>query len=41
VQELSLIGVGHMLGIGPEVAIAVPLAERGSEIVFSPPALIS
>lgn len=41
VQELSFIGVGHLLGIGPDVALAVSLAKRGSEIVFGLPALLS
>jgi putative membrane protein len=41
VQELSFIGVGHMLGVGGDVALAVSLARRASEIVFGVPALVS
>jgi uncharacterized membrane protein YbhN (UPF0104 family) len=39
VQEAGLIGVGHVLGIGSEVAIALSLAKRMREILFGLPAL--
>jgi hypothetical protein len=34
-----LIGVGHLLGISSDVAIALSLAKRMREIVFGLPAL--
>jgi putative membrane protein len=39
VQEAGLIGVGHLLGISSDVAIALSLAKRMREIVFGLPAL--
>jgi putative membrane protein len=39
VQEAGLIGVGHVLGIGTDVAIALSLAKRMREITFGLPAL--
>ena len=40
VQEAGLIGVGHMLGLGSDVAIALSLAKRMREVLFGLPALI-
>jgi putative membrane protein len=39
VQEAGLIGVGHVLGLGSDVAIALSLAKRMREILFGLPAL--
>ena len=39
VQEAGLIGAGHLLGVGADVAIALSLAKRMREIVFGLPAL--
>jgi putative membrane protein len=39
VQEAGLIGIGHLLGIGGDVAIALSMAKRMREIVFGLPAL--
>jgi putative membrane protein len=39
VQEAGLIGIGHLLGISSDVAIALSLAKRMREIVFGLPAL--
>lgn len=39
VQELGLIGLSHMLGIGADVALALSLAKRAREILFGLPAL--
>lgn len=39
VQEAGLIGVGHVLGLGSDVAIALSLAKRMREILFGVPAL--
>jgi hypothetical protein len=39
VQEVGLIGVGHLLGVGGDVAIALSMAKRMREIVFGLPAL--
>jgi putative membrane protein len=39
VQEAGLIGVGHLLGVGSDVAIALSMAKRMREIVFGLPAL--
>ena len=39
VQEAGLVGVGHVLGIGSDVAIALSLAKRMREILFGLPAL--
>jgi putative membrane protein len=39
VQEAGLIGVGHLLGISSDVAIALSLAKRMREILFGLPAL--
>jgi putative membrane protein len=39
VQEAGLIGVGHLLGLGTDVAIALSLAKRMREILFGLPAL--
>jgi uncharacterized membrane protein YbhN (UPF0104 family) len=41
VQEAGLIGVGHVLGITSDVAIALSLAKRMREIVFGLPALVA
>ncbi len=40
VQEASLLGVGHLLGLGSDVAIALSLAKRTREILFGLPALV-
>ncbi len=39
VQEGSLVGLGHVLGFGSDVAIALSLAKRMREILFGVPAL--
>lgn len=39
VQEAGLIGVGHVLGLGSDVAMALSLAKRMREILFGLPAL--
>ena len=39
VQEAGLIGLGHLLGLGSDVAIALSLAKRMREILFGLPAL--
>ena len=39
VQEAGLIGIGHVLGMTSDVAIALSLAKRMREIVFGLPAL--
>lgn len=39
VQELSLIGVSHLLGVDLEVALALSLAKRLREVLFGLPAL--
>jgi putative membrane protein len=41
VQEIGLIAVGHVLGIGGEVAMALSLAKRMTRIVFGVPALLA
>jgi hypothetical protein len=41
VQEVGLIAVGHVLGIGSDVAIALSLAKRMTRIVFGVPALLA
>ncbi len=41
VQEAGLIGIGHLLGVGSDVAIALSLAKRMREILFGVPALLS
>jgi len=41
VQELGLVAVGHVLGIGSEVALALSLAKRMTRIVFGVPALLA
>lgn len=41
VQEATLIGVGHLLGIDGDLALALSLAKRMREILFGAPALIS
>jgi putative membrane protein len=41
VQEVGLVAVGHVLGIGSDVAIAVSLAKRMTRIVFGVPALLA
>ncbi len=41
VQEASLVGLGHVLGIAPDVALALSLAKRMREILFGVPALIA
>ena len=40
VQEAGLVGVGHLLGLGSDVAIALSLAKRMREILFGLPALV-
>jgi uncharacterized membrane protein YbhN (UPF0104 family) len=40
VQELGLVAVGHVLGIGSDVAIALSLAKRMTRILFGVPALL-
>jgi putative membrane protein len=39
VQEAGLVGIGHMLGLGGDVAVALSLAKRMREILFGLPAL--
>jgi putative membrane protein len=39
VQEAGLIGVGHLIGIGGDLAMALSMAKRMREIVFGLPAL--
>lgn len=39
VQEAGLIGVGHVLGIGSDLAVALSLVKRMREILFGVPAL--
>jgi putative membrane protein len=39
IQEAGLIGVGHLLGLGSDVALALSLAKRMREILFGLPAL--
>ncbi len=39
VQEAGLMGVGSLLGLGTDVAIALSLAKRAREILFGVPAL--
>ncbi|MGO9930992.1 MAG: lysylphosphatidylglycerol synthase domain-containing protein [Steroidobacteraceae bacterium] len=41
VQEIGLVAVGHVLGIGSDVAIALSLAKRMTRIVFGVPALLA
>ena len=41
VQEASLVGLGHVLGIAPDVALALSLAKRMREILFGVPALVA
>jgi putative membrane protein len=41
VQELGLVAVGHVLGIGSDVALALSLAKRMTRIVFGVPALLA
>jgi putative membrane protein len=41
VQEAGLIGVGHLFGLGADVALALSLAKRMREIVFGLPALVA
>jgi putative membrane protein len=41
VQEVGLVAVGHLLGIGSDVAIALSLAKRMTRIVFGVPALLA
>ncbi len=40
VQEAGLIGAGLLVGLGPDVALALSLAKRMREIVFGVPALV-
>jgi putative membrane protein len=40
IQEAGLVGIGHMLGVGSDVAIALSLAKRMREILFGLPALV-
>jgi hypothetical protein len=39
VQEAGLVGIGHVLGLGSDVAVALSLAKRMREILFGLPAL--
>ena len=39
VQEAGLVGIGHMLGLGGDVSVALSLAKRMREILFGLPAL--
>ena len=39
VQEAGLVGIGHVLGLGGDVSVALSLAKRMREIVFGLPAL--
>jgi putative membrane protein len=41
VQELGLVAVGHALGIGSDVALALSLAKRMTRIAFGVPALLA
>jgi putative membrane protein len=41
VQEAGLVGIGHVLGLGSDVAMALSLAKRMREILFGLPALAS
>jgi putative membrane protein len=41
VQELGFVALGHMLGIGSDVALALSLAKRMTRIVFGVPALLA
>jgi uncharacterized membrane protein YbhN (UPF0104 family) len=41
VQEVGLVAVGHVLGIGSDIAIALSLAKRMTRIVFGVPALLA
>jgi putative membrane protein len=41
VQEVGLVAVGHLLGIGGDVALALSLAKRMTRIVFGVPALLA
>jgi putative membrane protein len=41
VQEASLVGLGALLGVTPDVAITLSLVKRMREIVFGLPALLS
>ena len=41
VQEVGLVAVGHLLGIGSDVALALSLAKRMTRIVFGVPALLA
>jgi uncharacterized membrane protein YbhN (UPF0104 family) len=40
VQELGFVALGHVLGIGSDVALAVSLAKRMTRIAFGVPALL-
>jgi uncharacterized membrane protein YbhN (UPF0104 family) len=41
VQEAALVGVGRLLGVDGELALALSLAKRMREILFGTPALLS
>jgi hypothetical protein len=41
VQELGLVAVGYVLGIGSDAALALSLAKRMTRIVFGVPALLA
>jgi len=41
VQEAGLVGIGHFIGVGSDVAIALSLAKRMREILFGLPALFA
>jgi hypothetical protein len=40
VQEAGLMGVGLLLGLGPDMALALSLAKRLREVLFGVPALL-
>jgi hypothetical protein len=41
VQEAGLIGVGLLLGLGSDVALALSLAKRMREVLFGLPSLLA
>ncbi len=41
VQEITLVGIGSLLGIDPQMALALSLTKRMREILFGVPALLS
>jgi uncharacterized membrane protein YbhN (UPF0104 family) len=40
VQEAGLIGLGHLIGFGPDVALALSLAKRLREVLLGLPTLV-